>query len=102
MFAGLPVARGGGSALWTPADIGPYAWYDAELSPKTFGTGAQVAQWNDISGTGAHLSQATAGSRPTYSSVNQWVDFDGSNDQMSPGGATDPDGEHALYDICSD
>jgi hypothetical protein len=53
--------------LWTPAqrrglDLG--GWYDAaDLSTLSIATG--VSQWNDKSGNGNHVVQATASAQPT-------------------------------------
>lgn len=48
--------------LWLKADAGVYS--DAGVTPAT--NGGTVQQWNDQSGAGEHVSQATAGNRPTY------------------------------------
>lgn len=78
------VHESGGSALWTPAQLSPFAWYDAELSPKTIPSGNEVGQWNDISGNGRHATQGASANRPTYSAADKWLTFDGSNDFMAP------------------
>ncbi|HQU59069.1 MAG TPA: hypothetical protein PLU64_07730, partial [Saprospiraceae bacterium] len=51
-----------GLAFWSRADV--QAFSDAGVSPAT--DGASVQQWNDISGSGFHTTQATVGQRPTY------------------------------------
>jgi lysophospholipase L1-like esterase len=51
-----------GLQFWIKADAGVYA--DAGVTPAT--DGGTVQQWSDQSGNGNHVSQATAGSRPTY------------------------------------
>jgi len=66
--------------LWTPADLSPYAWYDAELSPKTIPLLTQVSQWNDISGNQLHASSPTQTRRPLYDAANKWLSFDGVDD----------------------
>jgi single-stranded DNA-binding protein len=63
---------------WTPALITTAVWFDAADNSTVFldaGTTQAVAgyttvqQWNDKSGNNRHVSQATAGSRPAYSSA---------------------------------
>lgn len=67
----------GGAVGWTPADLGSalVAWYiadtgvysDAGTTPAT--NGQNVAQWNDQSGNGYHLSEPSAGGGPTYNTT---------------------------------
>ncbi len=71
------------SGPWTPLTLGAalYAWYDATVGVTDAGGGA-VSQWNDQSGNGKHLTQATGGLRPqtgtrTKNSLNV-IDFNGS------------------------
>lgn len=58
--------------LWTPAQWAGTtkltAWYDTVSSPITAASGA-VAQWNDLSGNANHLTQSTAGQKPTLDPV---------------------------------
>lgn len=74
-------------AAFTPASLAPRAWYDAaETSSITASSGA-VSQWNDLSGNGYHLSQATAINQPitganTINGLNV-IRFDGSNDWIA-------------------
>jgi len=60
-------------------------WFDA-MTIKSLADGAAVAQWNDLSGNGRHLAQATGGSQPLYKAKGlnglPCVRFDGSNDYM--------------------
>ena len=51
---------------WTPASLVPMAWFDASNagSVTTVGTAGHVSQWNDLSGHGYHVTQATDASRP--------------------------------------
>jgi hypothetical protein len=63
-----------GAAAWTPASLGAAlkGWYvadtdvfsDAGTTPAT--DGQTVQQWNDQSGNGDHISQATGGDRPAF------------------------------------
>lgn len=69
----LAALRGGG---FTPAAIsGLRAWYKADS--LVLADGAAVAQWDDSSGNGYHLTQATGTKQPAYRSSDVAVDFDG-------------------------
>lgn len=57
-----PAALGSALKAWYKADAGVYV--DAGVTPAT--DGQTVRQWNDQSGNGYHMVQATAGNRPTY------------------------------------
>lgn len=65
---------------------GLVAWYDASQITG-LSDGEAVAQWNDVSGNGNHLTQGTAGFRPIYkvSIVNGLpvVRFDGTDDKLT-------------------
>lgn len=62
------------TSAWTPASLGAalIAWYKADSgvyvdAGVTLATNSQtVQQWNDQSGNGYHLKQATGGNRPTF------------------------------------
>jgi hypothetical protein len=81
---------------FTPASLtGLKAWYDAsDSSSYTIATGA--SQWNDKSGGGFHLLQATGASQPTLSvggfgsSGKDCFVFDGTNDVMTTSGSLAP------------
>ena len=71
----LRMAPGSGSAaptftclegnLWTPAALGASAiWVDAQATGSVVVNGSAVAQWNDLSGNGRHLTQPNAAIRP--------------------------------------
>lgn len=67
---------GGGGGSFVPTDLGAalQRWYDASNTGSiTIATG--VSQWNDLSGNGAHLTQATSGNQPAYNSGVS-VDFE--------------------------
>ena len=50
--------------LWTPADISTLLWLDnVDTSTVTLATG--ISQWNDKSGNGKHISQASGSQQPT-------------------------------------
>jgi len=50
---------------WTPASLAPIAWYKAGSDELTVANG-HVAQWNDRSGHGHHLTNGTDAGRPAY------------------------------------
>lgn len=55
--------------LWTPSLISTALWLDAADSSTITLNGATVSQWDDKSGNGLHVSQATASLQPTYSAA---------------------------------
>src|SRR5690606_3653497 len=65
-------------ALW---DAGAGVYSDEGTTPAA--DGALVQQWNDQSGNGHHVAQATAGARPTFRAAVEslnglpGVEFDG-------------------------
>lgn len=76
-----------GASLAIPLSIpGLVAWYDASRITG-LSDGAAVATWEDSSGNGNDLTQATAGLRPTYQTGElnglPIVREDGSDDYMS-------------------
>jgi hypothetical protein len=56
----------GGGILWTPAQISTALWLDAADASTITLNGSTVSQWNDKSGRGNHVSNATASLQPTY------------------------------------
>lgn len=42
------------------------AWYDASASSSITLNAGNVSQWNDLSGSGFHLTQSTAANQPAY------------------------------------
>ena len=66
---------------FTPASLANlYAWYDASDASTITLNGGNVEQWDDKSGNARHISQSTAGSRPSYASNT--VSFDGTDDYL--------------------
>jgi hypothetical protein len=58
---------GGGVVPWTPAFLPSLAlWLDAEDASTITLNGATVSQWDDKSGNGNHVSNATAATQPAY------------------------------------
>lgn len=84
--AGLMDSQGG----WTPLAYGTstlHLWLDASKSSNFTLVSTAVSQWNDSSGNNRNFSQATSGSRPTFTTNFQnglsVVSFDGSTDFMT-------------------
>jgi hypothetical protein len=87
-------------SVWNPSMIQTALWLDAaDASTVTTVSGA-VSQWNDKSGNARHVSQATAGSRPTYSASGlnskPTIDFDGTNDFLK-NASFEPAGALSLF-----
>jgi len=57
---------GGGSAPWTPADLGTnlVVWLDASDASTITLNGSNVTQWDDKSGNGWDMSQSTSSAQP--------------------------------------
>ena len=77
------------STAWAPTDLGASLalWLDANDAATITQSGGLVSQWNDKSGNNRHATQATSGSRPTYtaSGLNgkSVLTLDGTDDNMS-------------------
>lgn len=72
---------------WTPLDLSPQLWLDASDNATITVDGSDgVSAWEDKSGNGHDVSQATAGSRPILKAAEQngldVIRFDGSNDAL--------------------
>lgn len=71
---------------WTPAELTTAVWLDAADAATITLNGSSVSQWNDKSGNGVHVSQASASQQPTYSASGLngkgVLTFDGSNDNL--------------------
>lgn len=82
-----------GAAAWTPASLSPALWLDAsDASSFTYHSGTIVSQWNDLSGSNRHATQATSGNAPTRATTLNGlstVDFDGTDDWMTCGDVLD-------------
>ena len=76
-------------ALWTPAQLTTARWFDFSNASSVTEVSGAVSQINDLSGNGGHLSQGTAGSRPTYTLAQQnglnVATFDGTADFLALG-----------------
>jgi len=88
---------------WTPALITTALWLDAaDASTVTTVSGA-VSQWNDKSGNARHATQATAGSRPTYTSAGlngrNILTFDGGDTLVGSAQIANPG--FGMFVVCS-
>jgi hypothetical protein len=56
---------------WNPAQLGAdlALWLDADDASTITLNGSTVAQWDDKSGNGKHMVQATASAQPTYTTT---------------------------------
>lgn len=73
---------GGAPPAWSPANLASlFAWYDASDLSTITESGGAVSQWDDKSGNGIHVSNATAAEQPTTGTRTQnslnVLDFDG-------------------------
>jgi hypothetical protein len=79
-------------ALWTPADTTEALWLDGADSATITLSGSAVTQWNDKSGNGRNVSQATSAARPAYSiggfGGKNCLDFDGGDSLSRASGIT--------------
>ena len=71
---------------WTPSQITTALWLDAAEAGTITLNGSTVSQWNDKSGNGRNVSQATASAQPTYNATGlngkPSLSFDGTSDFM--------------------
>lgn len=62
-------------------------WLDASNSGSITSSGGAVSQWSDLSGAGNHVTQGTAGAKPTTGTTSQnglnTIDFDGGDGLVS-------------------
>lgn len=54
-----------------PIRTGLYAWYDASVASSITSSATKVSQWNDLSGNGRHLTQATGALQPVTGTTTQ-------------------------------
>jgi hypothetical protein len=87
---------------WTPEHLtaGASLWLDAGDSSTITLNGSTVSQWDDKSGNARHVTQATAGNQPDYSS--DIIAFNGTSDYLANNSAFMYDnGEADVYLIAS-
>lgn len=69
-----------------PEELGAVLWFDASDTSTISESGGAVSQWNDKSGNGYHVTQATAANQPTTGSSTlnglNVISFDGTNDNL--------------------
>ena len=58
--------QGCSAVVFDPLSLSPIAWYDATDASGVILNGADVSQWNDLSGNGNHLVQATGSRQPLF------------------------------------
>lgn len=91
--------RRGGAAAPTPLEqvvaIGPFGMWRADAQYITIATG--VSQWDDMSGNGRHLVQATTTRQPTHSATGGLRGFG----YVETSGGTSPNNQHlrALFTL---
>ena len=66
---------------FSPLDLTPQLWLDADDASTITSSSGNVSQWNDKSGNGYHVTQATGTSQPKTGTVTRngrnVLDFDG-------------------------
>lgn len=71
---------------FSPLDLTPKLWLDAADTSTITSSSGNVSQWNDKSGSGWHVSQATGTAQPNTGTVTQngrnVIDFNGSTDYL--------------------
>ena len=71
---------------WTPSNLTPLVWYDADDASTITSNGTMVTTWRDKSGGNWHMQQTLNGNKPTtgLAKINglNAISFDGSNDVM--------------------
>lgn len=93
-----------GYTPWTPHMISTSAWYDASDFNTITQSGGLVSQWNDKSGNGKHVVQATGANQPTTGTRKigglNVIDFDGATDHFKTSGTLNNDCNAAIV-VCS-
>jgi len=100
-----PPERG---APWSPLDLAPYAWWDAEQPETLTLTGTSVSAWADAA-HGHTLRQLNQGSRPVWSATalngRPGILFDGTDDHLEiapvPAGIPAGSGAYELWALVS-
>lgn len=73
----MPAGRAGTMAkpasgtAFSPLDLSPALWLDASNAGSITSSAGAVSQWDDLSGNTKHVTQATAGQKPTTASTTQ-------------------------------
>lgn len=68
---------------FSPLDLTPQLWFDADDASTITSSSGNVSQWDDKSGNGYHVTQATGTAQPKTGTVTRngrnVLDFDGTN-----------------------
>lgn len=86
-LTGAGPSAGGAPAAWTCTDLGSalVACYDVTNASTVHESGGAVSQLDDLSGNGYHVTQSSAGNKPTYSATG----FPGSEPGITCDGTDD-------------
>jgi hypothetical protein len=94
-----------GFSGFSPLDLSPALWLDAADTSTITASGGSVSQWNDKSGNGRNVTQATGLNQPTTGSATQnglnVLSFDGSNDSLVSAAFTVPNSGFSAYAVVS-
>ncbi|MEJ6621952.1 MAG: hypothetical protein QNL93_08405, partial [Opitutae bacterium] len=72
--------HGTAKKLFSPSEVSSMKlWLDASDSTTISHSSNAVSQWSDKSGNANHATQSISASKPTYSSTNQKITFDGND-----------------------
>jgi len=71
---------------FSPLDLTPQLWLDADDASTITASSGNVSQWNDKSGNAYHVSQSTGTAQPKTGTVTRngrnVLDFDGTDDRL--------------------
>lgn len=71
---------------FSPLDLTPQLWLDADDASTITSSSGNVSQWDDKSGNGYHVTQATGTAQPKTGTVTRngrnVLDFDGTDDRL--------------------
>lgn len=89
--------------LAAPVIAGLWAWYDASDAGSITASSGAVSQWNDLSGNGRHVTQSTAGAKPTTGTRTlgglNVLDFDG-GDHLNLSTISFATGAWTMFIVC--
>lgn len=78
-------AEGSKSTTFSPSQVsGLTLWLEARNTGFSYSDGAQISDWNDLSGNARHFTQGTAADRPIFktNSGKPYIEFSGGNQHM--------------------
>ena len=83
-----PYLYASGGGVDSPDDLDNLeVWLDASDDSSVTHSSNSVSQWNDLSGNGRHFTQGTSAEQPTYNNGSDYIEFDGSDDELTNGNA---------------